>query len=299
MANKPETTTGPSLPASQIINKGKQKNTASEDITTIRSSSHLFNPQMEVDFSFTPTEDPAIQDIIFSHKTNTSWQTAHLFRKHHKAERSFNSSDRRSPVGFSSETEESAPEDASDQEEKSNMRVNMKLPRPAHNKPPTDWQVEYGRKRYKMIIEATKLPGNNDNQKIRSIGQALAKLESLTSTKLITQQGTKMIVALFGTQRDAEKAKNLMLADGCTIHMQEARLYNAAEAKYNTIRAWDIPLNTKPEEIKAAFSKYGEINNIRINTIGMWQSANIEYTNQDSYQELVQKWAIPFKGELI
>src|SRR5438552_2285739 len=150
-----------------------------------------------------------------------------------------------------------------------------------------------------MIIEADKLPGNSDTQKIRNITQALVRLESLTSIKMVLQKGIKTIVTLFGAQKDAEKAKNLILSDSSTIQMQEAQLYNVIEAKNKTIHVWDIPLDVKINKIKEAFAKHGEINNIRMNTVGMWQSANIEFTNMDTYEAIIQKWAIPFKEELI
>jgi hypothetical protein len=34
-------------------------------------------------------------------------------------------------------------------------------------------------------------------------------------------------------------------------------------------------------------------------TIGMWQSANIEYTDQEDYDKLKETWAIPFRADLI
>jgi hypothetical protein len=34
-------------------------------------------------------------------------------------------------------------------------------------------------------------------------------------------------------------------------------------------------------------------------TIGMWQSANIEYTSQQEYDDLKDQWSIPFKADLI
>ena len=71
------------------------------------------------------------------------------------------------------------------------------------------------------------------------------------------------------------------------------------EVKYKMIRIWNIPLDTNQSEIKEAFTKYSEINTIRMNTIGMWQTANIEFTNQQDYQTVFQKWAVPFKADLV
>ena len=31
----------------------------------------------------------------------------------------------------------------------------------------------------------------------------------------------------------------------------------------------------------------------------MWQSANIEFTNQEEYEKIAPLWSIPFKGDLI
>ena len=278
-------------------NKGKQKATTQESFTTAPTTDTLFNPQMDLDVSLTSTEDPGIQEIIFHHKNNKLHQSEanNLFLKQTTTH---GPKLRKSPLGFGSDTEDKSQTNLSDHGQEDTQVLHKRNPRTAF-KPSTDWQVEYGRKRYKMVIEANKLPGENDTLKIHSIGLALARLESLTSTKLISQKGTKLIVAIFGTQKDADKAKNLTLADNSTIYMREVQLYNAIEAKHKTIRVWDIPLNVKQNEIREAFSKYGEINNISMTTTGMWQSANIEFTNQNEYMEICHRWAIPFKGDLV
>ena len=62
---------------------------------------------------------------------------------------------------------------------------------------------------------------------------------------------------------------------------------------------WDIPLNVTPEDVRIAFTRYGEIKLLKMQTIGMWQSANIEYTNQEDYNQLKENWAVPFRADLI
>src|SRR5438552_13400833 len=69
--------------------------------------------------------------------------------------------------------------------------------------------------------------------------------------------------------------------------------------KIKTIRTWDIPLNVTPDEVRTIFTKYGEIKSLKMQTISMWQSANIEFLNQNDYNNLVQRWSIPFKADLI
>ena len=164
---------------------------------------------------------------------------------------------------------------------------------------PIDWQTEYGRYRYKMFIEAQTIPGQNINQKINLLTKILAHLESFISIRTTTQQDTQIITAIFGSISDANKAKNITLDDNTTIHMQEAPVYNGINAKNKTIRAWDIPLNVIPDEVCTIFTKYGEVKSLKMQTIGMWQSANIEFLNQDDYNNLVQRWSIPFKADLI
>jgi hypothetical protein len=167
------------------------------------------------------------------------------------------------------------------------------------SKPPVDWQVEYGRQRYKMFVPATEVPGKDDTSKINSISKALTLLESFTSIRINTIQGNKMIIALFGAKADADKATSIKLSDSHTIQMRESPVYNEITAKGKMIRAWDIPLNVTPDDVRTVFSKYGEIKSLRLQTIGMWQSANIEFTNQEEYDKLATRWAIPMKADLI
>ena len=148
-------------------NKEKNTNITKESIPTAGTS---LNPKMDIDISFVPTEEPGTQEIIFQQNTPAHRITGQSTQgsTYQQARNSYFKA-RKSPVGFSSDTEEESQHSTSDNEPENNIPVNKRPPREAYNKPPTDWQVEYGRKRYKMVIEANKLPGNNDTQKIRSI----------------------------------------------------------------------------------------------------------------------------------
>src|SRR5206468_3130151 len=81
--------------------------------------------------------------------------------------------------------------------------------------------------------------------------------------------------------------------------MQESHTYNPIEAKNRTICIWDIPLNTNINEIRLALTKYGEIKNLKMNTTGIWQSANIKFSKQEDYNKIINLWTIPFKTDLI
>jgi hypothetical protein len=164
---------------------------------------------------------------------------------------------------------------------------------------PVDWQTQYGRHRYKMFAAMSEIPGTSEQAKIQLISKALARFESFTSIRAVTNVGTRQVIALFGAESDAKKASKIKIDNNTNINMQEGTIHNPYEAKHKTIRAWDIPLNVAQAEVHAAFSKYGEIKFIRMQTIGMWQSANIEYTNQEDYEKLSMRWSIPFKADLI
>jgi prefoldin subunit 5 len=164
---------------------------------------------------------------------------------------------------------------------------------------PVDWQIQYGRHRYKMFAAMSEIPGTSEQAKIQLISKALARFESFTSIRAVTSAGTRQVIALFGAESDAKKASKIKIDSDTIIHMQEGTIHNPFEAKHKTIRAWDIPLNVSQADVHAAFSKYGEIKFIRMQTIGMWQSANIEYTNQEDFDKLSMRWSIPFKADLI
>ena len=93
-----------------------------------------------------------------------------------------------------------------------------------------------------MFIETEKIPGNNETNKIHSLTQALAHLESLISIKLITKNSTKTAIAMFGNIKDTDKAKKLILHNNSTIQMKESQLYNVVETKHKTIRVYIYPL---------------------------------------------------------
>src|SRR5437763_499505 len=73
-------------------------------------------------------------------------------------------------------------------------------------------------------------------------------------------------------------------------------LFTKKEKKERTTLT-KLHLTTKV--IKTTFTKYESIQNVRMNTIGMWQLANIEFTNQEDHDKLVHRWSIPFKADLI
>src|SRR5581483_662354 len=71
------------------------------------------------------------------------------------------------------------------------------------------------------------------------------------------------------------------------------------EAKNKSICVWDIPLNTNKQEIKQKLAQFGQIKRFKMNTAGMWQSAQVEFAEQEDYEKMSTRWSIPFKGELL
>jgi RNA recognition motif-containing protein len=165
--------------------------------------------------------------------------------------------------------------------------------------PPVDWAQEYGRHRYKMQTPLNSLPGQNDSAKINNLKQALARLESFTTVRTTTQDNQKMAVALFVSEKDAARAQQVTLSDGQSVTMEAIPIFDPISAKSKMIRAWDIPLNTTKPEISAVFAKYGEIRNISMKTIGMWQTAIIEFTNHEDFEKVSLLWSVPLKADLI
>jgi hypothetical protein len=238
----------------------------------------LLQSSMELDF--TPTEEDGVEAIFIDTPLRQTSSTQ--------------------PINFGfDETDSDTDSAASSSKSTHNNKGKGKEITPPIQYRPVDWQVEYGRHRYKMFAAMSEIPGTSEDSKIRLISKALARLESFISIRAVTNSGTKQIVALFGSANDAHRARKIKIDNETTIHMQEGTIHNTFEAKHKTIRAWDIPLNVSQQDVRSAFSKYGEIKSIKLQTIGMWQSANIEYTNQEEYDKLASRWSIPFKADLI
>jgi hypothetical protein len=88
---------------------------------------------------------------------------------------------------------------------------------------------------------------------MQTLSQALSKFESFTSLKTAQQGDTKIAIAMFGSQKEAEKTETVMINDNQSVHMQPMQLINPLDAKTKSIRAWDIPLNTNTQEVQAVF----------------------------------------------
>jgi hypothetical protein len=242
-------------------------------LQTTNSSKAKKQQEMEVEFN--PTEDEGVEEITFGFSQEVPKLGGNIEEEEDEDE----------PMDSSSTN---PPKNKGKQKEKIML-----------TRPPVDWQVEYGRRRYKMQVDWEKIPGSNNSTRMRIISEALASLESFISVRTSVQQGKKMITALFGAEADANKARKITLADKSTVQMEATPIFDRIGAKNKSIRAWDIPLNVSQEEVRTAFTKFGEIKSLRMQTIGMWQSANIEFLNQADYDKLAPRWSIPFRADLI
>src|SRR6185369_12634216 len=178
-----------------------------------------------------------------------------------------NTSSRASSTGFrDSDTESDNWFEPTNNEKENKVDKTPFHPKP--NKEPfgpaTDWQTEYGRRRYKRTIPLDSLPGHNTDAKLQLLSSSFSHFESFISLKRGTTDGTQTAIAFFGLQKDADKATNLTLHDGTTINLTAALITNPIEAKSKSIRAWDIPLNATTMEVKTTFSKYGQIKNVKL-----------------------------------
>src|SRR4051812_34510296 len=191
--------TSSSLSANKPTTKKTKKTIKTEKQTQVKPSTNTTS--MEIEFQ---TTEPGIETM----------------KIHFEQPSPFGFEKPPSPFGFGGEDleEEDTPEESTQTSQipTSKGKMNKGKGKEVYG-PPIDWQVEYGRRRYKMVIKAEDVPGNTEESKLRTLSKAMAHLESFTSIKVARISGVKTIVALFGAQADAEKTKNLKLGKDIQI----------------------------------------------------------------------------------
>ena len=133
------------------------------------------------------------------------------------------------------------------------------------------------------------------------ISKAIISLEGLISLKTEQISKTFFVVTIFANNDLALAACEINITHG-TEAQNKLKPINSLDPilkKENSIRVWDIPLNTKLYEVQHAFTKFGQISSISMSTQAMWQSAIIEYKDIKGKQAVLTKWTVPIKCDLV
>src|SRR2546423_1671608 len=125
-------------------------------------------------------------------------------------------------------------------------------------------QVAKRIRRYKVIINVNCIFGNNVQQKLKLVQQAVGDLEDFMSTKLHFYKKEQFVMAEFGKKERMLQAYELQLEKDNEFKLEP--LYNRGddEIKNKTLIVKDLPLNFEKESLKKTLEK---LNSNKVATI--------------------------------
>ena len=100
-----------------------------------------------------------------------------------------------------------------------------------------------------MQTPLDEIPGNSTTIKLENLRKTLVRLESFLKVHMTLHENTRMAVAIFGSEKEAQKAIKITI-NNKQISMAPAPIYDPLTQKGFTIRAWDILLNTNKPELE-------------------------------------------------
>jgi hypothetical protein len=125
-------------------------------------------------------------------------------------------------------------------------------------------QVAKRIRRYKAIINVNRISGNNVQQKLKLVQQAVGDLEDFMGTKLHFYGKEQFVMAEFGKKECILQACEVQLEKDNEFKLES--LYNRGddEIKNKTLIVRDLPLNFEKESLKKTLEK---LNGNKVETI--------------------------------
>ncbi|CAB4425399.1 unnamed protein product [Rhizophagus irregularis] len=170
--------------------------------------------------------------------------------------------------------------------------------------PPEDLDDQQnGKLSFRARAPFNKIPGNNRIAKMKFLKNQLYKDYDIVKITTIYQkkdkenlfqiefdnqdQYDKFINAEFKFMENDEPMKFQIKDDSDKIEKTKEK----EAQKSRMIQILDIPLNYKPYEIRAVFSKYGKIEDLYTRVKGLYQHAYIRYEQEDDINVFYSQWS--------
>ena len=160
-------------------------------------------------------------------------------------------------------------------------------------------QVAKRIRRYKAIINVNRISGNNVQQKLKLVQQAVGDLEDFMGTKLHFYGKEQFVMAEFGKKERMLQACEVQLEEDNEFKLEP--LYNRGddEIKNKTLIVRDLPLNFEKESLKKTLEKLSgnKVETIRTRVTGPWLTAHVMFENEEAIAKAKDTWSIIFQKD--
>ena len=160
-------------------------------------------------------------------------------------------------------------------------------------------QVAKRIRHYKAIINVTRISGNNVQQKLKLVQQAVGDLEDFMGTKLHFYGKEQFVMAKFEKKERMLQVCELQLEKDNEFKLEP--LYNRGdnEIKNKTLIVKDLPLNFEKESLKKTLEKLSgnKVETIRTRVTGPWLTAHVMFENEEAIVRAKVTWSIIFQKD--
>jgi len=151
-------------------------------------------------------------------------------------------------------------------------------------------------RRYKAIVNVNRISGNNVQQKLKIVQQAVGDLEDFMSTKLHFYGKEQYVIAEFGKKERMMQAYTIQLEENNEFKLEPLFNRGDDEIKNRILIVRDLPLNFEKESLKKTLEKLseGKVETIRTRVTGPWITAHVTFEKEDAIIKVRDTWSIIF-----
>src|SRR4051812_29372278 len=154
--------------------------------------------------------------------------------------------------------------------------------------------IVFLKKRYRCRLALEKMPGDSTEEKLESAVFSFSDYPNFLGAKIVTSKKGHFVLAEFGDYNDMQDACGMSFVDNEQICFEEFAYSPIPDKANRMVRIRNISLNTNEGAIKAILRKFGEIEELSIKKVKMWQTATVTYGMEEQAIELIHRRAIPF-----
>lgn len=145
------------------------------------------------------------------------------------------------------------------------------------------------------------IPGEEESGPFANkIEELIITIDGYLGIRIAKERGKKKVVATFRDTMGIHDACNTNFGNEETpVYMTPTENKSADEDLKRQVIIRDIPLTTGEGATRNLLRKFGEIENLRMRTVEMWQTAIVTFQNEQDAEILGEQWAIPFGKEYL
>lgn len=161
-------------------------------------------------------------------------------------------------------------------------------------------QVARNIRRYKASINIMNVSGNNNQQKLRIVQQAIGDIDEFVGIKLTHYGKGHFITAEFGNKLKMQEACDREIETGNDYRLQPTLNYGDEEVKNRTLIVRDLPLNMYRNTLRQILEKKAKTNivDMKVRVQGPYMVATVTFEKEEALTAFNNQWSLVYLKDL-